>query len=249
MLKLIKYELIKQKTSKIILAAFVILAELAFVIGVGIDNENVWAPAVFCLILLTMITFAIVALEAIITYYHDMQDKSGYMLFMTPHSVYTILGSKIIASIISIVVAAVIFGALAFLDVTWIAARYGELAYMAEAFQSIMHEMYSIEISWSFGFVGLVEGVFSWIGMLTSAFLAITLCMTLMGNVRGKGFISFIGFCIINWAYEFVAVQLSDWLQLSSLMAQMGLMAVMTVIFAGACFWAAGYILNRELSL
>ena len=81
MLKLIKYELIKQRTSKVIIGAILALLEVAF---------------------LASVTFVIVGLEEIITYYHDLRDKSGYMLFMTPYNVYEIMGSKILTGFFSI---------------------------------------------------------------------------------------------------------------------------------------------------
>lgn len=249
MLNTIKYELIKQRTSKIILAGFIILAELAFIIGVCIDNENIWATGTFCLMLLAMITFVIVALEAISTYYRDMQDKSGYMLFMTPHSVYTIMGGKILTGILSIVAATIIFGLLTFADVTVVASKYHELTRMVDSIRAALNQLYAIDISWGDVIIATVDMVFSWIAMITSAFLAITLCMTLIRGVRGKGFISFAAFCAINWFYEFATIQISNWLDLSSYTAQMGFAAVTTVVFAGACFWASGYILKRELSL
>lgn len=249
MLNLIKYELIKQRTSKIVLAGFIVLAELAFIVGICMENEDIWAMSVLCLMLLAMITFIIVALEAISTYYRDMQDKSGYMLFMTPHSVYTIMGSKILTGILSIVTATVIFSVLAFADVTLAAAKYEELTSIFDYIKVALNQVYAIDISWGAAAIGTFDTVFSWIAMITSAFLAITLCMTLFAGVRGKGFISFAGFCVINWAFSAAVEQIGSWLNLTDYVVQVGFAALTTFVFAGACFWATGYILNRELSL
>lgn len=96
MLKLIKYELIKQKTSKVIIGAILALLEVAFLAGMLLGKEEIMAIAAGMLTFLASVTFVIVGLEEIITYYHDLRDKSGYMLFMTPYNVYEIMGSKIL---------------------------------------------------------------------------------------------------------------------------------------------------------
>ena len=67
-------------------------------------------PAADPLNVTSSVTFVIVGLEEIITYYHDLRDKSGYMLFMTPYNVYEIMGSKILTGFFSIAAAAIIFG-------------------------------------------------------------------------------------------------------------------------------------------
>ena len=96
MLKLIKYELIKQKTSKVIIGAILALLAVAFLAGMLLGKEEITAIAAGMLTFLASVTFVIVGLEEIITYYHDLRDKSGYMLFMTPYNVYEIMGSKIL---------------------------------------------------------------------------------------------------------------------------------------------------------
>lgn len=250
MLKLMKYELMKQKTSKIIIAAILLILEIAFVVGGIIKNEEVWLTAAGIFSIVVMITFFIVALEAIITYSNDLKEKSGYMLFMTPHSVYTIMGSKILTSIVSIILATVLFIALTFIDMTFIVARYGELERMFEGIQQIVHQLFSIKISWSTAITGTIYGIFEWISIVTSAFLAITLSMTIVSGMKGKGFISFVAFCVINVLFEIFTNQVMRILSLYSYdMAYLGVMAVLTALFAGGCFFFSGYMLNRELSL
>ena len=80
MLKLIKYELIKQKTSKVIIGAILALLEVVFLAGMLLGKEEIMAIAAGMLTFLASVTFVIVGLEEIITYYHDLRDKSGYML-------------------------------------------------------------------------------------------------------------------------------------------------------------------------
>lgn len=201
------------------------------------------------MVFLASITFFIVALEGIVTYYHDIRDKSGYMLFMTPYNVYTIMGSKILTGFLSIAAAVIIFGVIGFADVTLVFARYGEI----QTFFSEMKDFFSVswQVNIDAGLVisSIVETVFSWVGMVTSAFLAITLCMTIFSGMRVKGLISFVIYCVLNAAFNIVVVQIANWLDISSATGMMAYMAVFAVLFAGICYAATGYILNKELSL
>ena len=63
MLKLIKYELIKQKTSKVIIGAILALLEVAFLAGMLLGKEEIMAIAAGMLTFLASVTFVIVGLE------------------------------------------------------------------------------------------------------------------------------------------------------------------------------------------
>lgn len=53
----------------------------------------------------------------------------------------------------------------------------------------------------------------------------------------------------MNIAFNIVVVQVGNWLDISTATSLMAYMAVLSVVFAGACYAATGYILNKELSL
>lgn len=55
--------------------------------------------------------------------------------------------------------------------------------------------------------------------------------------------------CVLNIAFDIVVVQVGNWLNISTATSMMAYMAALSVIFAGACYAATGYILNKELSL
>lgn len=249
MLKLMKYEMIKQKTSKIVLIALFAILEIVFLAGIFLDKEEYAGIAAGFLVFLAMITFVIVGLEEIVTYYHDLRDKSGYMLFMTPYNVYTIMGSKILTGIVSIVAAAVLFGAVGLADIAIVFAKYGEIEQLFIGIQDFIKTYYELDINAMLVISTIVQSVFGWIGMLTSAFLAITLCTTIFAGVRVKALISFVIYCVINFVYDYVVVQIANWIDISSATVMMGYLGVLTVIFAGACYAATGYLLNKELAL
>ena len=179
MLKLIKYELIKQRTSKVIIGAILALLEVAFLAGMLLGKEEIMAIAAGMLTFLASVTFVIVGLEEIITYYHDLRDKSGYMLFMTPYNVYEIMGSKILTGFFSIAAAAIIFGIIGFADVTMVCAKYGGVQTLFDLMKAFFRFALQVNVDGMLIVWSIIQAVFSWVGMVTSAFLAITLCITI----------------------------------------------------------------------
>jgi hypothetical protein len=191
----------------------------------------------------------VIEFEAVFTYYHDLRDKSGYMLFMTPHSVYEIMGSKIVTSIFSLIIAAVLLTLIGFLDVVFVFSKYGELKLLLNEIGMVLSEIFSIDLSWGAMITGIIQAVFEWISVLTSGFLAVTLCMTLISAVRGKGVLCCVAYVLINIAFDSCSNTIMNITNLQGELPQMILMAVMTVLYAGACFFFSCHILKRELSL
>lgn len=249
MLKLIKYELIKQKTSKVIIGAILVLLEVVFLASMFLGKEEIMAIAAGMLVFLAAITFVIVGLEEIITYYHDLRDKSGYMLFMAPYNVYEIMGSKILTGFLSIAAAAIVFGVIGFLDVTAVFARYGELQTLFDQMREFFSLTWQVDVDGMLIVWSIIQVVFSWVGMVTSAFLAITLCITIFSGMRCKGLISFVIYCVLNIAVNAVVVQILNWTDMTSVNGMMAVYSIFDVLFAGVCYAATGYILNKELSL
>ena len=242
MLKLIKYELIKQKTSKVIIGAILALLEVAFLAGMLLGKEEIMVIATGMLTFLASVTFVIVGLEEIITYYHDLRDKSGYMLFMTPYNVYEIMGSKILTGFFSIAAAAIIFGIIGFADITMVCAKYGELQTLFDQMKSLFRFTLQVNVDGMLIVWSIIQVVFSWVGM-------VTLCITIFSGMRCKGLISFVIYCVLNIAVSAVVVQILNWTDMASANGMMAVFSIVDILFAGACYVATGYILNKELSL
>lgn len=204
MLKLMKYELIKQRTSKVIIGAILALLEVAFLAG---------------------------------------------MLFMTPYNVYEIMGSKILTGFFSIAAAAIIFGIIGFADITMVCAKYGELQTLFDQMKALFSFTLQMNVDGMLIVWSIIQVVFSWVGMVTSAFLAITLCITIFSGMRCKGLISFVIYCVLNIAVSAVVVQILNWTDMASVNGMMAVFSIFDILFAGACYVATGYILNKELSL
>ena len=171
------------------------------------------------------------------------------MLFMTPYNVYEIMGSKILTGFFSIVAAAIIFGIIGFADITMVCAKYGELQMLFDQMKAFFSFTWQVDVDGMLIVWSIIQVVFSWVGMVTSAFLAITLCITIFSGMRCKGLISFVIYCVLNIAVSAVVVQILNWTDMASANGMMAVFSIFDILFAGACYVATGYILNKELSL
>ncbi|MDO4633173.1 MAG: hypothetical protein Q4B01_04880 [Eubacteriales bacterium] len=270
MANLIKYEIIKQKTSKMILGAFLLAAELLFLVGIATKRDSILSLSIIALTLTAIAGFVLVAVEAIFTYYEDMKKKQGYMLFMTPYSEYTILGSKLLASMITIVVWTIFIGALTFIDLTMMAAAFNELDTFFSMVNQMVHLFFGIDISWGNALLVLLQMVFSWAAMVTSGFLAITLATTLFVRLKFNALISFVIYVVLNIipmkaanllmklpkgsvlkeTEVEITESMSGTLQYYTTSTEYTLIAfAVSAVFGIVCFLIAGRILNKKLSL
>ncbi|KIR03020.1 hypothetical protein P261_01835 [Lachnospiraceae bacterium TWA4] len=202
MLHLMKYEFLKQRTSKYLLIGFLLVCEFTFLIGTFTENESPIILSVTGLIFTSISGYLIIAVEAIWTYYGDMKEKRGYMLFMTPHSEYSILGSKLLMGFLTIILWNVLIGLLAFGDITLLMTKSGEIGEVMEIVQEGLKEFLGLDISWLTVSMFVLQRIFNWTSMVTSAFLAITISMTFLNQIRTKGLISFILYIVINMIPE-----------------------------------------------
>ena len=168
---------------------------------------------------------------------------------MTPYNVYEIMGSKILTGFFSIAAAAIIFGIIGFADITMVCAKYGELQTLFDQMKSLFSFALQVNVDGMLIVWSIIQVVFSWVGMVTSAFLAITLCITIFSGMRCKGLISFVIYCVLNIAVSAVVVQILIWADMASVNGMMAVFSIFDILFAGACYVATGYILNKELSL
>lgn len=101
MRKLIKYEFLRRKKSMVSMLIVMLFIIGAILMGLQL-GENWLIMSVALIPLLLFVTFIYPLLDAIIHYYGDFKQR-GSMLFLTPLSGYSIIGAKVIVSIIILV--------------------------------------------------------------------------------------------------------------------------------------------------
>ena len=96
MLKTMKYEVIRNKMVIIILFSILGGAEAIFLMGLAGDSRNLIGYGILGLVLGTSIIYFVIWLLGIMSFSHDLRDKTGYMVFLTPVNPYKIIIAKML---------------------------------------------------------------------------------------------------------------------------------------------------------
>ena len=189
MLKLMKYEFRKMRTTLLAMLAGLIALQIGFVVGTHTDNNTVVIVCLSLITLLTSLVYAYIILAGMASYSRELKDKSGYLIFMTPVSPLGIVLSKLLFTALAALVATATFGVAAFLDFRYIfqqanisketmdqinmLLRFG-LNANADLLQIVRIVMYYV-------CTVLIEVLLT----MCTAYLAITLSATMLQNKKG----------------------------------------------------------------
>lgn len=199
MLKLMKYEFRKQLFTKLALLVILLLLECYFFYGVIIKSEETTFKGEMFLTVFAFAAILLVSFECVFTFYNDLKTKQSYMLFLVPRSTYSVVGAKMLSAMLQIVLSGLLIGAVAFLDAFIMAARFGELQQLLNGLQTVLRELFQLDVSVSRIAVKLMVIVLSWVTFVIVAMLSITFGATLMANSKLRGVVSFIIFDVVSF--------------------------------------------------
>lgn len=250
MLKLIKYEFRKQFFSKIILLTLLALIELAFFLAIGLDRGFMLGITLGLLLLFTAGTFFFLAIEAIMTYDNDLKQKQSYMLFLTPNTTYSIVGAKVIAAAIQIILAGIAFIFVYAIDGGTILAKYSSIAEVKKLFEMTLDQIFGYNIEPSHMIISVAIIASNWLCIVTTAFLSITLSTTFLADKKFKGFVSFIIFLLINYIFNkitYLTLGPIDITNISNL--RLILNVLHSICYTIITFIATGWMLDKKVSV
>ena len=251
MLKLMKYEFRKTMFSKMILLVVTAIAELAYLIGVFMKNNEVLGYGTIGLTFCGIFGIIYVGIESLISFHRDLNTKQSYMLFLTPNNSYKILGAKVLENGLSILIVGACFAGLAALDMTIGMLYIGGVKQFLEFLESFAH----IKITWNGEIIRNFLIIFmtmlsSWIMAVTSGYLAILLSATVLAGKRLSGFVSFLVYLFITWGLGTVTDCLLDFLPANSSSNVIFLMTIgLMLMFSAIMYVVTGWIMERKLSV
>lgn len=133
----------------------------------------------------------------IISYSQDLKNKSGYLVFMAPISSYKVIGAKLLSILLTgAIIVAVIFGLLT-LDLSLAYSTYDSIDTFYDFLSNIL-EMGGYSLGGvilrllAFILVFLIQFFMT----ITLAYLAVSVCSTILQTKKIKGFISFVLFIV-----------------------------------------------------
>ena len=193
------------------------------------------------------------AFEAIITFSNDLKQKCSYMLFLTPHTSYSIVGAKVLAAAIQIILAGIAFFLVYSLDIAVLVGKYNQLEVLKEMINQFLTEVFSLNIQLQ-DIIGVVSVIITaWISVITVAFFSITLSTTFLANFKLKGVVSFLIFIAINYVFgEIVNMGLGrvyDINNLSNLSMYYMLESLYMLCFTIVTYVGTSWMLEKKVSV
>ena len=110
MLKLMKYEFRKMRTTLLIMLAALAALEAGYLIGDKLHDYRVVGVSLGLLTALVFAVYVYILIAGIVSYSRELNDKTGYMTFMTPVSPLGVVSSKLLFTILAAVAATALFG-------------------------------------------------------------------------------------------------------------------------------------------
>ena len=199
MLKLLKYEFRKARTSLITLLSITGALELYFLLSMQADSEEHLFISIFLLMFCAFAAAIFVMIRSISTYSDELKDRSGYLLFLTPNSSVKIVGSKFLYTFANSLLFFALFSALTALDVRLLLGYLDEYEeFMREI--SAMLDAYGVPVSQILWYA-LFFVAFGFLSILSTAavvYLSITVSHTLFRDKKWRWLPSLGLFFLLN---------------------------------------------------
>ena len=259
MLKLIKYEFRKMRTTLLVLALALAALEVVYLLGLKLDKSKMYGISLAVIGFLVFGVYAYVLIAGVIGYARELSNRTGYLLFMAPVRPLSIIIGKLFATMVIAVCAVAAFGAVAYLDVDMLLRReglYEKRGLIDWALLSIGADLTVSQILLLMLY-GALYALTDMLLFISTAYLAITLAVTLLENK--KGFVRGLVSVILYIAITFGIAQLAGvWIIARINMHFDSLVSVLLSLWplfalylgCGILFcWLSALLLDRKVSL
>ncbi|TCK90562.1 hypothetical protein EDC19_2331 [Natranaerovirga hydrolytica] len=239
MLQLLKYEFYKKWKLFLIVICILALAQGIILYQLLVKDNWVASLAIF-----TTIGYAgaiFIFIDSILSYSKELNNKSGYMLFLTPRNTYQILGSKVLISFIELIIGFVIFVSIGYINYGIFANVFTEVFEFGDFVISFAEGAFILKDILTFIFLALMQ----WFNVIITAYLSITLSTTLLSQSKLKGLISFILFFVISYFISYIINFARDLLTEVTALSFSSISMISTVILLITSFIL--YILSAKL--
>lgn len=190
MFKLMKYEFRKMRTVLGIMCLALVALEIGFIAGNRLNNPEVMGISLGLLMMLTFAAYLYVLLAGISSYARELNDKTGYMVFMAPVTPAAVVASKLIFTILTALVMGALFGGAAFYDLT---VLFKDMDWDPRVYQQVNEAFRIYAGNGQLSLTGLLLNIgviaatviIEVMSVMCASYLAITLAATLLQNKKG----------------------------------------------------------------
>lgn len=267
MFKLIKYEIKTISKEFLIILGAIVILNLALMTRI-----NVWQDSLIVVVSFLICFAASVAVLVynITTFTRDLKQDTGYLLFSIPKSGYSILGAKLISSLIVMVVALIVGGIMAFLIGV---VAMGNFDNMIKAFTELRN-VTNVNIPYLVlvMIIDVIIVVFEYVIFLLNVYFAVSLSKVIMNGRKFSGLVSFLVFIIttlvVGKIYQFISMAIPKTINpyvtvygdsfvhsatandVSILLMPVNIAGgILYIIFMIALFIGTGYLLEKKIDL
>lgn len=198
MLKLIKYEFRRSRTSLLVMLAVALMLYLAAPLGAMLKREGLMGISLFALMFYCFAAYVYVLIRGVNAYSSELSTRSGYLMLMVPRSTLSIVLSKLLFTLcfaivmLAVCVAACIGSAAIFMDEVFdVRGLIPMLKYFAMQME--------IDLS-SLGYFSLyavVSLLISVISVVSMGYLSATLSAAIAARGKGAKFLSAVLFLVL----------------------------------------------------
>jgi len=258
MVNLIKYEFIRKSRLLGISFAITLIINASVLIklltGTPSFEQQMIALAVFFSFTL-MAFFILFIVDVVIMCSMDLNQKSGYMLFLTPNSGFKILGSKVITGILEGLLFLAFFFLLVLVNFK---GFYGEplSQFLSSDFFQIILGNIHIEKNQIFPLftANLLTLFFAIVTLIMTILAAICIRKSILAQIKFGGLLSFILFLVLvrlNGAISQLVVSGSPGMVINGTVNYTGIIGEMMVqiVYGALLFLLSGYLLEKKMDL
>ena len=198
MLKLIKYEFRRSRTSLLVMLAVALLLYLAAPLGALLKREGLMGVSLFALMFYCFAAYIYVLVRGVTAYSGELSSRSGYLMLMVPRSTLSIVLSKLLFTLcfaivmLAVCVLACIGSAMIFMDeVVDVRGFIPMLKYVA---QNMEIDLASLGF---FSLYAVVSTLISVISVASMGYLAATLSAAIAARGKGAKLLSAVLFLLL----------------------------------------------------
>ncbi len=200
MLRLTKFEIRKNIIGIILIFSAIAASEIYFLVSALAESKEHTAISTGVLVIVSMVAYFCVFIFGVATYSKELNSKTSYLTFMAPVSSFSIIGSKLVSTLLTGVSIAVLLVIFAMVDMALFENVFPETKLFAEFLDALTNMAgYSAAEFWALILVEVFSMLLSFFVMVSMAYLAITLSSTVFQNKKYKGIVSVAIFAGITW--------------------------------------------------
>lgn len=257
MLKLIKYELLRKWRVLLVFLSIVLVVNANVLYRIvkwqNSDLEQMAALGFFFGGLLTVF-FILFIIDVTYMYSRDLNNKSGYMVFLTPNSGYKILGSKVFTGLLEGFLFLVVF--LILLVVSFLGFYSQSLTDLmnSEILAPIISEFnMSIVELLPFLISNLFTMFVSIVVLILTIFAAISIRKSILAERKYGGFLSVVMFMLLIWLNGKITSLVVNAINNAEVFTHgihyFNVISVLQMVIGVALFMLSAYLLDKRIDI